>query len=146
MNTELQKKVDSYKHKRASKFPDRLYKVGVTTQWDVVSRFSEATAEHYGFANTPFGEDYVAQPILSRWVTVEEGKKLEEAFAKAIPRNVWTYKNYNGVSECRILTNEEVDTIADNIRKRFPTWKYGYMNKGRKGYIKFYFVRFDKKR
>lgn len=126
------------------KDPEVIYKLGVTHFKDANNRFSKETAEKYGFANDELTEDYTPVPILSRWVPIITAHKLEMSFRKKIPKTIWTDKFYNGITECRYLTQQQADALADNIRGRFPLSKYGGQNEGKPGYIKVYFYRFEK--
>ena len=127
------------------KNPDVMYKLGVTHFVDANQRFSAETAEKYGFANIPLEDDYRKIPILSRWLPRIKAHELEISFRKQIPKEIWTTKKYNGISECRYLTQQEADEVEDTLRKRFPLEKYGGQNKGKLGYIKVYFYKFEKK-
>ena len=119
--------------------PKTMYKLGVTHETDVLNRFRK------DYAETSLEDGYIIKPILSRWVPVSMAVKIEAAFERTIPKTLWTDVKYNGIGECRVLTDEQVDQIADNLRKRFPIKKYGIMNKGKPGYEKIYFLKLIKK-
>lgn len=127
------------------KNPEIIYKLGVTHFKDANQRFSKETAEMYGFANKELTDDYRPVPILSRWVPTITAHELEVSFKKKIPKTIWTTKKYNGITECRSLTKQQADAIADILRENFPLEKYGGQNEGRPNYIKVYFYKFIKK-
>jgi len=127
------------------KDPEIIYKLGVTHHKDASKRFKKETAEKYGFKNIPLEEHYWEHPVLSRWVPIMKALRLEISFRKEIPKNIWTTKKYNGITECRYFTRQEADALADNLRKQFPLDKYGGQNEGKPGYTKVYFYKFEKK-
>lgn len=127
------------------KDPDVIYKLGVTHFENASDRFSEETADKYGFVNTPLKEDYFEVPVLSRWVPRATAHKLEISFRKQLPKNIWTTKQYNGITECRYLTNAQANTICENIRQSFPLEQYGGQCKTKPNYVKIYFYKFVRK-
>ncbi len=122
--------------------PEVMYKLGVTYDRDVLRRFSKEKAEQYGFANTTLTDDYLITPFISRWVPVEEAKKLEKSFNRVLKKTLWTDVKYNGIGECRILTEAQATQIKQNLDMKYPVDRYG---KPKVGYIKVYFIKLVKK-
>lgn len=120
--------------------PDLMYKLGITHQFDALQRF----AEENNFRCTTLKKGYILTVILSRWLLKEDAEKVEKAFAKKIKKTLWTDVQYNGITECRVLTAQEANTYVDNIKERFPLSKYGGQHKGKPGLIKLYFMKLEK--
>lgn len=116
--------------------PKLMYKLGVTNMRDAAKRLSPETAKLRGFKGVALGQDYYVIPMWSIHVPVDVAAKLEAKFKKEIKKNVWTREQYNGITECRYFTKEEVDELLDSLRKQFPKHIYGPK---RQGYIKVYF-------
>ena len=124
------------------KDPNVMYKFGVTTMRDAEQRLSEHTAKQRKFRKTALGRDYKVTTMWSRWVPIEVAQKLEESF-KTIKKNVWTSVEYNGITECRCFTIDEIDSLLANLRERFPAEQYCTQ---KRGYIKVYFDRLTRKK
>ena len=120
--------------------PDVMYKLGITHQFDALQRF----AEENNYRCTTLKKGYILTVILSRWLPKEEALKVEQAFAKQVEKTLWTDVQYNGITECRVLTAQEANAYVNNIKERFPLSKYGGQYKGKPGRIKLYFMKLEK--
>ena len=124
------------------KNPNVMYKFGKTHQTNADNRFKEQTADFYGFEHIALEKGYTPKTMWSRYVPENVADRLEALFKKRIPKTVWTDVQYNGITECRVFTREEVDDILEGLSKQFPAEVYG---RRKRGYVKIYFTRFTKK-
>lgn len=123
------------------KNPELMYKVGYTDQRDVLRRFKTITAIQRGFKNVALEDGYVGVALISRWMPMSVALQEEKIFAKMFKRNVVTDVKYNGITECRVLTQQQVDDWKAYLDEKYPTEKHG---KPKYGYVKIYFAQFKK--
>ena len=122
------------------KNPDLMYKLGITHQFDALQRF----AEENNFRCTTLKKGYILTIILSRWLRKKDAEKVEQAFARNIKKTLWTDVQYNGITECRVLSQQEASAYINNLKERFPLSEYGGQHKGKRGLIKLYFIKLEK--
>ena len=123
------------------KNPPIMYKLGYTRTGNADDRHSVAYHKMCRLRGVPLGQDYEVDTKWSAWVTLEEALRLEESYKKEINRNCWADEDYNGLSECRVLTVPQYEKIRDRLYKMFPKSKYGY----KQGRVKIYFQIFTKR-
>ncbi len=123
------------------KNPNVMYKLGITYESDILRRFAKAK----NYAKTTLEEDYEIIPMLSRTIPEVTAIKIEAAWERMIKKTLWTDVDYNGIGECRVLTNEQIDLVLENLRQKYPVDIYGKETKGRRGYIKLYVIKLVKK-
>lgn len=121
--------------------PNVMYKFGQTSNVDAAERLSVEYSDKHKFRAVPLGRDYIVTVMWSAWVDKKEAYQLENAFKANIPKLLQTDVTYNGITECRVLSQEEVDIICDNLRQRYPKPAYNY----RPGKQKVYFLKLTKK-
>lgn len=117
------------------KNPQVMYKVGYTRTGNADHRHLRPYHEMFKFRGVPLGDGYTVDTKWSAWVTLEEALKFEEGFKNQIKRNCYTDIDYNGISECRVLTAPQYNKILDRLYKRYPRSEYGYQQ----GKVKIYF-------
>ena len=116
--------------------PDVMYKFGQTSLRDAAYRLSPAYAESRGFRGVAIGTDYRDVTMWSTWVDKDVANKLEDSFKRMISKELYTTVDYNGISECRCFTDEQVNLLLANLRKRFPADKYYWQPGKQKVYFK----------
>ena len=121
--------------------PVLLYKLGQTQNKDATERLSEEYAKKYNFRAIPLGRDYYVTTIWSAWFSKEQANQIEASFKQRVPKNFYCNEVYNGISECRILTDKQVGTICERLQTLFPKPEYGY----KEGSIKVYFAKLRRK-
>lgn len=122
--------------------PQKMFKFGVTSFDDILTRFDPETHYREGWQNEPLALDYDIIPIWSAWVHKDVAAKLEEGFKKKLPKNLYTDVRYNGISECRVFTEEQSRLLRAKLEKRYP--KY-YTNSKKNG-MHIYYIMLIKKR
>ena len=128
--------------KREFHNPETMYKFGQTTNIDAAERVSVEYSEKYNFRAVPLGRDYlVSKVVWSAWVDKDQAYELEKSFKDNIPKLLYTDILYNGITECRVLTQEQYSKIRDNLYERFPKPEYNW----KPGKQKVYFMRLTKK-
>jgi len=102
--------------------PRIMYKFGQTEADDILERFTPEYAKKYNFDPTKvlLCEDFVLTPIWSTYVTREQANEAESSFKEKYPKNVLTYKKYNGITECRYFTYDQSVAIVENLSATFP--------------------------
>ena len=123
------------------KNPELMYKVGYTDQRDVLNRFKTTTAIQRKFKNVALDDGYVGLALISRWMPMSVALQEEKIFAKMFLPNVMTDIKYNGITECRVLTPQQVDEYKAYLDEKYPTERHG---KPKYQYVKIYLTKFTK--
>lgn len=123
------------------KNPELMYKVGYTDQRDVLNRFKKITAIQRGFRNVALEDGYVGVALLSRYMPMSVALQEEKIFAEMFKLNVVTDVRYNGITECRVLTPQQVSEYKAYLDAKYPTERHG---KPKYQYVKIYLTQFTK--
>jgi hypothetical protein len=144
MQTELMSELKQSEDKTIHREPSVMWKFGYTEMGDANQRFSEQTARIRGFRGVALGRDYIPRTRWSMWVaSKEEAVRMEQEYKKRFPfKNLWTNEEYNGITECRVFTNEEAETIVNYLKTTYPKSVHSW----KEGYFKVYFTMFIKKK
>ena len=105
-----------------------MYKFGITTFPDVLTRFKAEVHYGRGWRSIPLSRDYDIKVIWSRWITKKEGLAAEKWFRNAYPKNFYCLEPYNGIKECRVWTYNESCLFKATLLEKFPkseihTWE-----------------------
>lgn len=134
----LQKYVPNHKMVRN---PNTLYKIGICNTPDAEIRFDPEYHKMRKFKGEPLGEDYNIDCKWSAYLPYEEAVLMEKSWEKMRPKNIWTDKQYNGITECRYLTANEYNEQRKKLYAQSAKKKYSF----KPGYWKVYFMEFTKK-
>lgn len=105
--------------------PEVFYKIGYTSASDAEQRFTQewhdgdARNGKHPFANTCFEQDYDYDTIWGCNVSLKEAQDIEKRWKEKYKRNFWTETFYNGITECRLLTDQQVK----ELRTKLYAWK-----------------------
>lgn len=97
-----------------------IYKFGRTSYGDILERFNAARHRQLEWRGEPLSSRFDVKPLWSKWVTVEEAKAAEQWFSDRYPVNVFIGSEFNGHSECRQWTREELDSFWKILNKEHP--------------------------
>ena len=86
---------------------EKLYKFGYTQEAKAETRFAEWYHKRNNFRGICLGRDYDVKILWSAWVTKEKAIELEKLFASLYFKTFWTDTEYNGITECRVLTYKQ---------------------------------------
>lgn len=133
--------------------PERLYKMGVTTEEDVLRRFSKQLNPRVKCDGVPLSRDYTVRPLWSRWVKRETAQEAEKWFATQYPKNFFCKQQYNGITECRDWTVAEsfnFQKLLDTEYKKTPEYfdlvkTLSARQLIDRGYVKLYYVMLTRK-
>lgn len=108
--------------------PPIMYKFGITTFPDVLTRFKAEVHYSRGWRSIPLSRDYDIKVIWSRWTTKKEGLAAEKWFRDTYPKNFYCSEPYNGIKECRVWTYNESCLFKATLLEKFPkseihTWE-----------------------
>jgi hypothetical protein len=123
------------------KNPELMYKVGYTDQRDILKRFTKLTAIQRKFKNVPLEDGYTGLALISRWMPMSAALQEEKIFAKIFKPNIVTDVKYNGITECRVLTPQQVNEYKAYLDAKYPTERHG---KPKYQYVKIYLAQFTK--
>jgi len=122
--------------------PDTIYKFGYTEERDAALRFNPAVHKRKNHRGIAFGEDYNVQIKWSAFFPLAKSLAIEQLLLQNYPyKNVYTDRDYNGITECRVFSESEANLILRSL--------YGSLNNKRnyykEGYYHVYFAKFTKK-
>ena len=123
--------------------PKKLYKFGQTSCRDVEERYSQKFHDENNFRGINFGRDYDIRCLWSAsFPTYEMAVKVESTLLQLFSyKNLWLDEDYNGVTETRLFTDNEVKMINYMLHNSAPSSDH----KWKDGYTKAYFCVFTSK-
>ena len=121
--------------------PKVFYKFGYTTSRDAEVRFTNEYHDEYEFRNICLEDDYKPQCLWSAYVTKEDAIQMEANWKAQYPRDFYTGKFYNGITECRKLDEKQAKTIVKDLY----AWKAKRTKAPFSGH-KVYFMKFTKRK
>ena len=130
--------------KKVYKIFNRMVKLGTTMADTAAERFTEAYQAEW-FPNSPLfplGLDWTVTPLIQLHIPFESAKEEERLWKINHPKNIWTDKFYNGITECRYKNYNETKEFIEYIVLKYPKALYG---EKKPGTILMYFVVFDRR-
>ena len=118
--------------------PVTFGKCGFCKTEDANDRFTQEylTNREKKYWGTALGIDYEIDTLWSGYFYKKDITKLEQAWKGLSLEKVTGMNQYNGYTECRVMSLEEAFHLQDLFKGKFPKAKYGY----EKGKFKLYFV------